>query len=166
MNQETANLQISTSQSDHLITMQMGTRYGPICLSYSPKEIDLGIANLVRMLLRDTADPTPPTLDLEISGSTRQLLMKSAEIYREHEGKKFPVDAIERFSQTARGYSQGTLEQFMDNLPAALSLMMDYVAIAALALGQTNEGTQANLTVEEKRQTLSRILRDQFAEAQ
>jgi hypothetical protein len=165
MTQETSELQISASQADNSMTVQMMTRYGPLCVSYSPKGIELGISNLVNAMLLGATDSVLP-VDLDISESARQLLRKSAETYREHEGKQFPVDAIERFSQTARGYSQGTLEQFIDNLPAALSLMMDYVAIAALALGQTNEGTQANLTVEEKRQTLSRILRDQFAEAQ
>jgi hypothetical protein len=164
MTRKTSELQITAGQADQLMTTQIVTRYGPICFSYAPKGIDLGISNLVASLL-DAADPEATSVDLDISERTRRLLMNSAKIYHAQELKTFPNDAIERFSQTARGYSQGTLEQFIDNLPAAVTLMMDYLAIAALTPGQTNEGTESSLPIEEKRRTLRRILRDQFSEA-
>jgi len=161
MSQETSELQISASQADQLITVQMMTTYGPISFSCSPEAMQLGITTLASEIARGATDSVL-LVDLDISEPTRQSLRKSAEIYYEHDAKQFPKDAIEQFSRTAHGYSQGTLEQFIDNLPAAISLMMDYLAIAALTLGQTNEGTQSNLTVAEKRQTLRKVLRDQF----
>jgi len=164
MSQEKSELQITASQADQLITVQMMTTYGPICFSCSPKAIQLGITTLATQISRGATDSVLP-VDLDISESAQQSLKQNAEIYCEHQAKQFPKDAIEQFSRTARGYSQGTLEQFIDNLPAAISLTMDYLAIAALTLGQTNEGPQSNLTVEEKRQTLRRVLRDQFSEA-
>lgn len=164
MTQNTSELQITASQADQSMTTQIVTRYGAICFSYSPKGIDLGISSLVASLL-DAADPNATSVDLDISEATRRLVMKNAEIYRGQERKAFPNDAIERFSSTAHGYSRGTLEQFVDNLPAAISLMLDYVAIAALTLAQNNEGTECSLPIEEQRQTLRRILRDQLSEA-
>jgi hypothetical protein len=160
MNQNMSELKITVSQADQLITTQMVTKYGPVSFSYSPSEIELGISSLVRDMLQpiDSRSGLP---ELVISESIR----RSAEIYHQEQSKRFPADAIEQFSETARGYSRGTLEQFIDNFPAAISLMMDYLAIAALTIGRTNEGPQANLTIEEKRQALGKILREHFQQA-
>jgi hypothetical protein len=165
MTPDQSELQINASNGDQLVTTQLVTRYGPISFCYAPKEIGLGISNLVRTSLRDTSEPDLTSIDWVISESTRKLLKKSAKVYLEQEAKQFPMDAIELFGQTARGYSQGTLEQFIDYLPAAMSLMMDLVAVAALTLCQTNESIPEHWTVEERRQMLKEILKDRLSDA-
>lgn len=162
MTSKASDIQFTANQSDHLITIDMKTAYGPITFSYSPTEVDRGIGNLVAEILHGHGQPGLCEIyQLDRLAST-DVLKQSAETYRERAKKVFPKSALEQFSPGSQAYAQGTLELFADNLAFAINFMLDYLGVAALTLGKSNEDPESTMEVERIRHKLLNVLRDEL----
>ena len=163
MDNDVSNSQITANISDGSITVEMSTDYGPIVFSYSPNGVENGIANLVADVLRQSGDSDEtPFKTLAETGLPEELVKRNAEIYDRRAKIVFPTDALEKFVPGSKAYSQGTLEQFSENLRPAILLMLDHLGAAALVLGKAELDGQSSERVDERRRVLLNNLRDHF----
>ena len=164
MNSDASGSCFTANTSNGSVTVEINTDYGPITFSCFPKAVEDGIANLVADILQETErSANIKVRGLESLNLPNKLVSGNAEIYDERSRKVFPNDAIEQFSPGSRAYSQGTLEQFTENLKPAIILMLDHLAVTALVLGRTDlKNDQSKEEVDERRMVLLSLIRDHF----
>lgn len=133
INNESLEFDVTVRTKDGIVIVQMQTAYGPITFSYNPDEVAKGISKLASDLLDklDGANSDDMQTLAENMGTPLDEVRKNLEAYNARV-QEVPDSALEQFAKGRRPYPQGTLEQFMDNLPLTIMLMLSHQATAAL----------------------------------
>lgn len=162
MNNDSSQEQIRVDVEGDIVTIRIKTDYGPIDFSYSPSEVEAGIAALSTDILKRSKEGKRLAGGMEQLGLPAELVADAAAQYEEQSNKSFPLDAIEKFSPSAKAYSRGTIEQFSDNLVPALILMLNYLASTALVLAGTDSDPRWEQKVRNEHKATVEMLQERF----
>lgn len=128
------SLQVTITESDGFMRVEIETRYGPVSFSYSPQAVEAGLSELVSDVL-DKLGESDRSLLARLSKENDlppERIKASFDLYRQRLNAKFPNDAIEKFTPGNRAHVQGTVEQFADGIAPGIALMLDHVAVSCL----------------------------------
>jgi hypothetical protein len=130
---ESLNFEVKVTTTDSLVTLKMDTEYGPVTFSYHPDEVEKGLSKLVTNLL----DKLQTEKSEEVKSLAQNIgtpldeVKKNLDAYNA-QVNEVPSDALGQLLHGNRPYVQGTVEQFMDNLPLSITLMLSHQAAAAV----------------------------------
>ena len=134
MNDRTySNVRFSTDGG--VLSIRFDSEFGEICVSLSIDALQAHLSKIVSDLL-DQFEAADPAFLSNIAGEYGvpeeevRAGLEAAILFR----KRVKLhDAIEQFLQGKDMTLQGMVEQFIDNLPAGLTLLFSHMAIAAIA---------------------------------
>jgi hypothetical protein len=160
MNNDQSQKQIRADVKSGIVTIEIKTDYGPIAFSYSPLDIEAGIAALATDILKHSKKGEGSPEVIERLGLPTELVTDAATPYEECSDKVSPLDTPKQFPPHLEAYSQGTVEQFSDNLAPALILMLDYLAATALVLAGADSPPGWEQKVKKEHRATVQMLQD------
>ena len=118
-----------------ILSVTFDSAFGEISVSLSIEAVQARLSEIVSKLLDSFENDDPRFLD-EIAkeyGIPRDDVRKSLELAILYKKRGRPHDAIEQFLRGKDMHLQGTVEQFIDNLPAGIVLLLSHMAIVTIA---------------------------------
>ena len=151
--------EITADAKTGIITIKIETKFGPVAFSFSPAEVEAGIAALAKEILRRSETGERQEQSVTQLGLPERLVTEAALYYEERGKQIFPLDAIEQFTPGSEAYARGTIEQFSDNLIPSLVLMLDYLAAVNLVKASADSDPQWRQKVAREHQITLNMLR-------
>jgi hypothetical protein len=118
-----------------ILSVTFDSAFGEISVSLSIDAVQARLSEIVSKLIDSFENDDPRFLD-EIAkeyGIPRDDVRKSLETAILYKKRGRPHDAIEQFLRGKDMHLQGTVEQFIDNLPAGIVLLLSHMAIVTIA---------------------------------
>lgn len=163
MNELNQQPRIAVDTRTGLVTVEITSDFGAISFSYSPAEIQRGIAELAAEILQRADAGKRQTGAVKDLGLPTDAVVDAAALYQERASRTFPEDAIEKFSNSSEAYARGTMEQFADNVVPALLLMLDHLAATALVSASADSDPQWRQKVAVDQEAIRALLAQRFA---
>jgi hypothetical protein len=166
MDNKVLSNKIEVTLKDKLITLKMETQYGPIGFSYSPEGIKLELAKLASQLLQTLQSENPNEAEVLAKNVDVRLdkLMKHLGAFNETV-KEIPLSALNTFYKDRMPYLEGTLEQFADNLPVAIVLMLSHLVSAAIMRTTVELDSNTARTIHAREAELLKMIDSHFKES-
>jgi hypothetical protein len=163
MNEQASQPEITADAKTGMITIKIETDFGPVTFSFSPAEVEAGIAALAKDILRRSQNGERPGPTVRQLGLPDKLVNEAALHYEERGKQSFPLDAIEQFTAGSKAFARGTIEQFSDNLIPALLLMLDYLAAVNLVKASADSDPRWRKKVAAEHEKILKVLQDHLA---
>jgi hypothetical protein len=160
MNEQAPQPEITADAKTGMIVIKIETSFGRVGFSFSPAEVEAGIAALAKEILRRSEAGERQEQTVTQLGLPESLVNEAALNYEERGKQTFPLDAIEQFSPGSEAYARGTIEQFADSLIPALVLMLDYLAAVNLVKAGADSDPQWRQKVAGEHQITLKMLQD------
>jgi hypothetical protein len=159
MSHEQSEIEILAETASGVVTVSMQTDYGRVSFSYSPADVEAGIARLAREMLMHPDKARRRVDDLSLDPTQA---LKAANLYGQRATLALPNDDVERFSPGSQAYARGTVEQFAEILAPAVITMLDYLAATALVLGQSDVDRNSQDKIQMARDEITAYLKECF----
>jgi hypothetical protein len=157
-------MEVQISCTGEVITLRMETKYGPVEFSYQPEEIKTGMLELASDLLQLLEDKTnKPTLQADGAPASSAKLEKTLKALGE-KINEVPRSALDPMCAGHRPYLDGSLEQWMDNLPATIHLMISHLALAAITQNRSELDEHASKQQQINQTEILRMFQTPFTE--